>query len=303
MNPSEFDLNLFRVFLTVYRYQSITVAAEVLQLTQPGVSGALKRLQSQLGEKLFVRDGRGIAPTHLAHEIARQIEPALDTIESTISSVQDFSLHGKRRFVVYAPEPVMLVLLPKIEADDSLGNREIVLYPTLASEEALFDRLNLRQADLAIDFAQFSSPSYFSEQFFTDQICVIASQSHPRIQGSITSEQYYQEKHVTLKLRREDVFLADYFTEEHLKGRKVSVECDSLLALMALVASSESIGMVSLSIAKLFSERLGIQILNVPFRSLPINYMLLTHNREQNSKANCWLREKLLSYVSELQRQ
>lgn len=302
MNPSEFDLNLFRVFLTVYRYQSITVAAEVLQLTQPGVSGALKRLQSQLGEKLFVRDGRGIAPTHLAHEIARQIEPALDTIESTISSVQDFSLHGKRRFVVYAPEPVMLVLLPKIEADDSLGNREIVLYPTLASEEALFDRLNLRQADLAIDFAQFSSPSYFSEQFFTDQICVIASQSHPRIQGSITSEQYYQEKHVTLKLRREDVFLADYFTEEHLKGRKVSVECDSLLALMALVASSESIGMVSLSIAKLFSERLGIQILNVPFRSLPINYMLLTHNREQNSKANCWLREKLLSYVSELQR-
>lgn len=302
MNPSEFDLNLFRVFLTVYRYQSITVAAEVLQLTQPGVSGALKRLQSQLGEKLFVRDGRGIAPTHLAHEIARQIEPALDTIESTISSVQDFSLHGKRRFVVYAPEPVMLVLLPKIEADDSLGNREIVLYPTLASEEALFDRLNLRQADLAIDFAQFSSPSYFSEQFFTDQICVIASQSHPRIQGSITSEQYYQEKHVTLKLRREDVFLADYFTEEHLKGRNVSVECDSLLALMALVASSESIGMVSLSIAKLFSERLGIQILNVPFRSLPINYMLLTHNREQNSKANCWLREKLLSYVSELQR-
>ncbi|MBY6195768.1 LysR family transcriptional regulator [Vibrio hangzhouensis] len=303
MNPSEFDLNLFRVFLTVYRYQSITVAAEVLQLTQPGVSGALKRLQSQLGEKLFVRDGRGIAPTHLAHEIARQIEPALDTIESTISSVQDFSLHGKRRFVVYAPEPVMLVLLPKIEADDSLGNREIVLYPTLASEEALFDRLNLRQADLAIDFAQFSSPSYFSEQFFTDQICVIASHSHPRIQGSITSEQYYQEKHVTLKLRREDVFLADYFTEEHLKGRKVSVECDSLLALMALVASSESIGMVSFSIAKLFSERLGIQILNVPFRSLPINYMLLTHNREQNSKANCWLREKLLSYVSELQRQ
>ncbi|MGR5177187.1 LysR family transcriptional regulator [Vibrio parahaemolyticus] len=302
MNPSEFDLNLFRVFLTVYRYQSITVAAEVLRLTQPGVSGALKRLQSQLGEKLFVRDGRGIAPTHLAHEIARQIEPALDTIESTISSVQDFSLHGKRRFVVYAPEPVMLVLLPKIEADDSLGNREIVLYPTLASEEALFDRLNLRQADLAIDFAQFSSPSYFSEQFFTDQICVIASQSHPRIQGSITSEQYYQEKHVTLKLRREDVFLADYFTEEHLKGRKVSAECDSLLALMALVASSESIGMVSLSIAKLFSERLGIQILNVPFRSLPINYMLLTHNREQNSKANCWLREKLLSYVSELQR-
>lgn len=298
MKVSEFDLNLLRVFLSVYHYRSITVAADVLGLTQPGVSGALKRMQNQLGETLFVRDGRGIAPTDLAHEIARQIEPAMETITCTLSDVQSFSLHGKRRFVVYSPEPVMLVLLPKIEADTTLSNREIVLYPAPASEGELLDKLNLRQADLAIDFTHTPSLSYFSQPLFTDQICLIASQSHPRVRGCITAEQFYQEKHITLKLRRENTFVADSFTEELLQPRKVIAECDSLLALMALVASSESVGIMSSSLAQLFSQRFGLQVLKVPFRSLPINYKLLIHNREKNSKANRWLRSKLLSYAT-----
>jgi DNA-binding transcriptional LysR family regulator len=297
MKLSDFDLNLMRVFLTVYRFQSITVAAEVLDLTQPGVSGALKRLQNQLGQQLFVRDGRGIAPTHLAHEMARQIEPALEAIESTLNDAREFSVEGKRRFVVYTTEPVMLNLVPKIEADKSLGNCEIVLSPTTVTEAQLREKLNLRQADLAIEFSESSTSSYFTQPFFSDQICVIASKQHPRIQGDISALEYYQEKHITLKLRREEIFLVDYFTKEHIQPRKVAAECESLLALMALVGSSESIGMTSLNMAKQFSEQFGLQILPVPFSSLPVSYVLMGHKREQNSKANLWLREKLLSYV------
>ena len=297
MSISKFDLNLLRVFLAVYHYQSITVAAEVLNLTQPGVSGALKRLQEQLGEKLFVRDGRGIAPSHQAHEMARQIGPAMEAINTTLSDAYDFSLHGKRRFIVYTTEPVMLVLLPKIEADTTLRHREIVLHPALTSEGELFDKLNLRQADLAIDFSHFSASSSFSQPFFTDQVCLIASHSHPRVGDSITVDQFYQEKHITLKLRREKTHLADYFTEECLQPRKIAAECDSLLTLMALVANSDNIGMVSSSVAKLFSEAFGLKRVKTPFHTLPISYKLLAHSREKNTKANQWLRTKLLSYI------
>ncbi|MDN3685335.1 LysR family transcriptional regulator [Vibrio sinaloensis] len=62
MHDNAVDLNLFKVFLSVYQHRSITVAADVLGLTQPGVSGVLKRLQQQLGVQLFIRSGRGIAP-------------------------------------------------------------------------------------------------------------------------------------------------------------------------------------------------------------------------------------------------
>ncbi|WP_369526259.1 helix-turn-helix domain-containing protein [Photobacterium leiognathi] len=36
----------------------MTLAAESLGLTQPGVSGAIKRLQQYLGKDLFVREGQ-----------------------------------------------------------------------------------------------------------------------------------------------------------------------------------------------------------------------------------------------------
>ena len=88
------DLNLLVVFLEVYRLRSITLASESLGLTQPGVSAALKRLQSQLGAPLFVREGRGISPTHAAIKLANEIEPALTAVESALGNVADFDVQN-----------------------------------------------------------------------------------------------------------------------------------------------------------------------------------------------------------------
>ena len=79
------DLNLLSVFLEVYRLKSITLASESLGMTQPGVSGALKRLQSQLDTDLFIREGRGIIPTNAAVQLASRVEPALEGITSAVS--------------------------------------------------------------------------------------------------------------------------------------------------------------------------------------------------------------------------
>ncbi|MEF1173036.1 LysR family transcriptional regulator [Vibrio sinaloensis] len=300
MNDAPIDLNLFKVFLNVYQHRSITVAADVMGLTQPGVSGVLKRLQQQLGVQLFIRSGRGIAPTHQAHELARQIEPALNQIHNAIEGIERFSTDNSRRFVVYTSEPMMLMLLPKIEADQTLGNVEIELHPTLSSEEKLIHNLNQQKADLAIDFANYSAPSFFSEFFCTDEICIIARKDHPRVNGALTLEQFYDEKHVTLKLRREDAYLADYFTEESIGERKVAAECDSLVSQMTMIANTNCLAAMVRSIANQFADRLDLQVLDAPFTSIPVKYRLLTHNRMRHSPANLWLREKLKSYfVSE----
>ncbi|WP_221074664.1 LysR family transcriptional regulator [Agarivorans aestuarii] len=292
MNKS-IDLNLLKVFIAVYRHRSITVAAEAMHLTQPGVSGILKRLQEQLGVKLFTRDGRGIAPTHHARELARKIEPALSQIHNALESLEAFNTQTYRKFVVHAPEPLMLTLLPKLEQDDTLGNIEIELHPTLYNIEQQLSLLNQQQADLVIEFAHHSAASFFSETLFSDQICVIARKKHPRIKGSISVDNYYQEKHITLKLRREDTYLADYFTEELLAERKVAAECDSMMVQMSMVANSDCLAVVSKALAEQFAMSLGLQILSSPFTAIPITYRLMVHNREKSSPANQWLREKL----------
>ncbi|MDC5871412.1 LysR family transcriptional regulator [Vibrio europaeus] len=296
MQESSIDLNLLKVFISVYEHRSITIAAEVMSLTQPGVSGVLKRLQQQLGVQLFIRSGRGIAPTHQAHELARQIEPALNQITNAVEGMESFSTANSRRFVVYTSEPMMLMLLPKIEPDPTLGKVQIELHPTQSNEEKLLHNLSQQKADLAIDFANYSAPSFFSEYFYTDELCVIARKDHPRIKGELSLEQFYSEKHVTLKLRREDAYLADYFTEEVIAERNVAAECDSLVSQMTMISNSNCLAAMVRSIADQFADKLDLQVLDAPFTNLPVKYRMMTHNRMKYSPANQWLREKLKSY-------
>ena len=59
------DVNLeyYKIFYYVTKYQSITQAAEVLSISQPAVSQAVKNLEKTLGCKLFVRMAKGVRLT------------------------------------------------------------------------------------------------------------------------------------------------------------------------------------------------------------------------------------------------
>ncbi len=290
------DLNLLKVFVAIYRHQSITIAADELGLTQPGVSGLIKRLQQKTGCQLFVRSGRGIMPTQNAHEFFKQVEPALIQINNALENLEGFDITSPRKFVVYASEPLMLQLLPKIEADKELGQVTIELQPTYSSEEELIQALSHYQGHLALEFTSYKSSAFFAEELFDDSVCIIARKGHPRLNSSVSLEQFYAEKHITLKLRREDIYLADYFTEETLNERQVAAECTSLVSQMSMVANSDCIATVSSSLANMFSEKFGLAVFSPPFKMLPVRYRVMAHKRERNSSANMWLRDKIRSY-------
>lgn len=82
------ELPLLQTFLAVYRLNSVTRAAEILAMTQPGASGHLKVLEARLGKVLFVKEGRGLRPTPAAHDFARSIGPHLDAIEASVMSAK-----------------------------------------------------------------------------------------------------------------------------------------------------------------------------------------------------------------------
>ena len=58
-------------FWTVAREGSIARACEKLSLAQPTVSGQLRQLEESLGEKLFVKQGRGLAMTEVGQVVYR----------------------------------------------------------------------------------------------------------------------------------------------------------------------------------------------------------------------------------------
>lgn len=77
MNIESVDLNLLKVFEALFEEGSASRAALRLGLTQSAVSAALRRLREVYGDTLFVRTGRGLAPTLQANQLRPLIAEAL----------------------------------------------------------------------------------------------------------------------------------------------------------------------------------------------------------------------------------
>ncbi|MFM2280865.1 MAG: hypothetical protein RLZZ444_3096 [Pseudomonadota bacterium] len=81
------DLGWLRIFAEVGKSGNLTVAAERLKLTQPGVSYQIRRIEEQLGVPLLIRHHRGIDLTpegKRLHALAlRQVEE-IDTLAREI---------------------------------------------------------------------------------------------------------------------------------------------------------------------------------------------------------------------------
>lgn len=61
--PVDLDLSHVRSFLAVVDHGGYGRAAEALHLSQPAISGHVRRLEAALGGPLFRRDGRGVVPS------------------------------------------------------------------------------------------------------------------------------------------------------------------------------------------------------------------------------------------------
>ena len=81
------DGSMLRLFLTVLDEGSVTAAAGRLDMTQSAVSHALQRLSRLVGEPLFVKSGRGIAPT--AHALSLR-----DPARNLLAGLQQFGARG-----------------------------------------------------------------------------------------------------------------------------------------------------------------------------------------------------------------
>lgn len=110
-----FDLNLLLTFRALLQERSVTRAAERLFLGQPAVSGSLKRLRKTFGDELFVRTPHGIEPTPRALELAREIEPFLQSLHRTVTQPPAFDpAHAQRVFRVGVSDSLEVVLMPEI---------------------------------------------------------------------------------------------------------------------------------------------------------------------------------------------
>ena len=80
-------LQQLQYFLAAFRHGSFSAAAEELRLAQPSLSEQVRRLEAELGVRLFQRVGRGLTPTEAGVALRPHAERTLDAAEAARESV------------------------------------------------------------------------------------------------------------------------------------------------------------------------------------------------------------------------
>src|SRR5208283_4729742 len=109
------ELYPLKVFLTVVSEKSFSRAAEKLLRTQPAVSLAIAKLESDLGEKLIDRSGKDLIVTdagRIVLEHARRFENQERELDNALAELRD---HSAGRLIIGANESTTLYMLPSIE--------------------------------------------------------------------------------------------------------------------------------------------------------------------------------------------
>ena len=109
------ELSLLRVFVTIATERSFSRAAEKLGRTQPAVSLALQRLETELGEKLLDRSAKDVLLTDAGRtvlEYARRFQNLEGELENSIAELRD---HSSGKLVIGANESTGLYLLHHLE--------------------------------------------------------------------------------------------------------------------------------------------------------------------------------------------
>ena len=109
------DLAELRVFLTVAAERSFSRAASKLHRTQPAVSQAIRRLEDQVGERLFDRASKDGTLTEAGRVLRGYAERLQRLAEEAQTSVRELRELQRGRVLIGSNEGGVHMLLPLIE--------------------------------------------------------------------------------------------------------------------------------------------------------------------------------------------
>ena len=125
------NLNLYKYFYQVAKYESYTKASQELMISQPSLSYSIKVLEEQLGIKLFKKEKNHVYLTDAGKEIYSKLIEAFEIIDSIDSNNSDISgkvILGLRPAFAEETLPVYLhelhLIYPNLQVDYITGESD-----------------------------------------------------------------------------------------------------------------------------------------------------------------------------------
>jgi DNA-binding transcriptional LysR family regulator len=296
---SQVDLNLFVVLDAIYREGNITRAGHQLNLTQPAISHALKRLRDLLKDPLFVRRGAHMVPTPFTRNMIDQVRQALQILEVNLRESHKFDpTHTRRNFHISLWEYVGSLMLPTLLQRLEREAPEMSITTSRVKRRDLEAELASGSLDLAIDVPMTTSEPIHQERLLGEPFVVMARTGHPGISRTLDLDTYLALPHVLVSSRRYGPSLIDVELSRLGFRRRIALRCQHNFAACRVVRETDLLLTLSQGHAQILNAGLGNRVYPFPVKTAQLEAQMYWHESVANDSANRWLRQQIKSVLS-----
>ncbi|MFI0849136.1 LysR family transcriptional regulator [Mesorhizobium sp. IMUNJ 23232] len=139
-----------RAFREIIRCGSTRRAAKALRITQSAVSQQLKLFEASVGEKLFVRDRRGLIPTTRAIEIYNKIDRYFETLVRIEKEITGSFGTARNSLTIAAPHLVCLSFVPRLIKELDRTGPSMDFYVRAQGYDQIAQSILTEEADIGI---------------------------------------------------------------------------------------------------------------------------------------------------------
>ena len=205
------ELIQLRCVLALKEYKSFTKASQALYISQPYLSQLIKKLEDELGSKLFERSTQTLRLTEFGERFAIKAQKVINEM----NELEELCNQNKVQLSIGFPERMKIIHLPELLTEFYLNHKDWTIKINTYKENELDSLFDDSKVDILFArenlCAKYKNDSRFTvDTFFRDPVMVVMRKQHPLAKYPvITKDQIITSKiysHMKGSALRESIF-------------------------------------------------------------------------------------------------
>ena len=263
MSIQHVSLRQLKVFEAAAAHRSFSKAAQLLHLTQPGVSMHIKELEINAGLPLFERVGKRLFLTEAGQELlgrTREILRALKDAEDALDGLRGL----KRGRINLAVVSTAKYFVPRLLARFGKQFPELEVRLSVNNRDAVIDQLVSNEVDLAIMGRSPQALQTVAQAFAQNPHVIIAAPDHPLArERRIAVDRVAKEIFIVREPGSGTRLAMEQFFEERALTCRVGMEMASNETIKQAVMAGMGVSFISRHTIDLEIQTQRLAVLNV----------------------------------------
>ena len=298
MNLAQLDLNLLVALDALLAEAAVGRAARRLNLSQPAVSHALRRLREATGDPLLVRVGPRMELTPHAQALRAPLAQALEQVRGLFQAQGFDPATSARGFRLMMPDLCVDLLMPAVLAQVAAAAPGVRLDVVPWRGPAVLTPDFARTIDLVVAWTGEAYPGFHRQTLYTDRDALAVRRGHPDIGRLSDLAGFNAARHVAVVGAGERDDAIEPFLRQNGIERRIALAVPSYLQALRMTARSDLVAFVPGRLIAALAGPLDLVRVEPPIDPGEDQQYLFYPVEARMDPGSIWLRELVLRVLS-----